>query len=98
MCWHLHSLAFDFQGFGNAEVSCVSELKPLSLLFSLSAPPNHCIYGGFVGVRTPQMAQPCVPSTSVCSGWDQPLQFALILGEEGGEEGPCHLQVLHPVF
>lgn len=50
------------------------------------------------------MAQPdtllavLFPSISVCSGWDQPLQFALILGEEGEEEGHCHLQVFHCAF
>lgn len=95
MCWHLHSLAFE--GFGNAWRFPVCQNWSLSLAFSLSAPSNQCIHGGFVGVRTPQRPSPAGTSVSqhICVLWmGSALQFALILAEKGGEEGHCHLQVL----
>lgn len=54
-------------------VSCVSELKPLcvvvlliSLAFFLSGSSNQCINGGFVGAKTPQMAQPLSTCCQFC--------------------------------
>lgn len=73
--WHLYSLAFYFQSFGNAQKFPVSQnwskplcvaVLPMSLAFFLSGPSNQCINSGFVGAKTPQMAQPLSTCWQFC--------------------------------